>query len=287
EDASDYVIQAIESGFSHIDTAQVYDNEESVGKAIRESALSRDELYVTTKYLSGPIQEAFQESLHKMSDMLNHVLTQLGLKYVDLYLIHQPTSVKHDVEGSWREFEKIKESGSARSIGVSNFDVEQLQALVKIARIKPAVNQIRLHPYNYAENKSLLEYSAKHGIVVEAYSSLTPLTKFPGGPVDIPVNAIAKRLGITPNQVIFAWVKAKGAVIVTTSSKKSRLEEYLAVGDLSPLSDEDIAAIDEAGAKGPSNNKFARRGALVFIALVLYFVIAPAFRMRCHHDAGM
>ncbi|KAG6807879.1 hypothetical protein H0H93_000885, partial [Arthromyces matolae] len=140
----------------------VYDNEESVGKAIRESALSRDELYVTTKYLTGPIQKTFQDSLHK-----------LGLKYVDLYLIHQPTSVKHDVEGCWREFEKIKESGSARSIGVSNFNVEQLQALVKIAQIKPAVNQIRLHPYNYAENKSLLEYSAKHGIVVEAYSSLT------------------------------------------------------------------------------------------------------------------
>ncbi|KAG6836344.1 hypothetical protein H0H93_008954 [Arthromyces matolae] len=108
---------------------------------------------------------------------------------------------------------------------------------------------------------------------------ISPLTKFPGGPVDLPVNAIAKRLGITPNQVIFAWVKAKGAVIVTTSSKKSRLEEYLAVGDLSPLSDEDIAAIDEAGAKGPSNNKLVRRGVFVFIALALYFLISSASRM--------
>ncbi|KAG6914164.1 hypothetical protein DXG01_002002 [Tephrocybe rancida] len=275
KDATDYVIQAIETGFSHLDTAQVYGNEESVGDAIRESGLSREELFVTTKYWTGPIQQATQESLDK-----------LGLKYVDLYLIHQPRHVAHDFEGSWKELETAKELGLARSIGVSNFNIEQLQTIVKTAKIKPAVNQIQFHPYNYAEHKSLLEYSAKHGIVTEAYGSLSPLTKFPGGPVDAPVNAAAKRLGITANQVIFAWVKAKGAVIVTTSSRKGRLEEYLAVGDLPPLTEEEIEAIDQAGANGPPKAKVARRGAIACAAvLAIYTVVKFSMRMGCYASA--
>ncbi|KAG6846497.1 hypothetical protein H0H93_013583, partial [Arthromyces matolae] len=223
KDASDLVSQAIETGFSHIDTAQAYRNEESVGVAIRESGLSREDLYITTKYSRpGPISEAARNSLDK-----------LGLKFVDLYLIHVPSLVEHDLEGSWREFEKIKQDGLARSIGVSNFNLEQLQTIVKIAHIKPAVNQIQFNPYTYAQHKPLLEYAAKHDIVVEAYSSLayvsfyhrvlyqanwsiySPITKFPGGPVDAVVNAVAKRHGISPDQVIFLWVRAKGAVIVT------------------------------------------------------------------------
>ncbi|KAG6841591.1 hypothetical protein C0991_009347 [Blastosporella zonata] len=241
-DATDLVCRAIEAGFSHIDTAQAYRNEDGVGEAIRESGLARNEVFVTTKYSSGVIQDTFSESLDK-----------LGLKYVDLYLIHHPEYVAPDLEGSWKILEKFKDDGLTKSIGVSNFGVEHLQTIIKIARIKPAVNQIEFHPYTYARNKPLLAYCAKHGIVIEAYSSLAPITKFPGGPVDAPINAAAKRLGITSNQVIFAWVKAKGAVIVTTSSKKERLEEYLAVGDLPPLTKEEILAIDEAGAKGPEN----------------------------------
>ncbi|KAF8063229.1 Aldo/keto reductase [Lyophyllum atratum] len=238
--ARDIVMQAIETGFSHIDTAQIYHNEASVGEAIRESGLSREELFITTKYFSRPIQESVRDSLAK-----------LGIKSTDLYLIHTPATVLHDLEGAWKELEKVKEDGLTRSIGISNFNVEEMQKIMKVAKVKPAVNQIELHPYNYAEQKKILEYSAKHDIVIEAYSSLTPITKHPGGPVDAPVNAAAKRLSITPTQVILAWAKAKGVVIVTTSSRKERLEEYLAVADLPPLTDEEIAAIDLAGAKGP------------------------------------
>ncbi|KAG6864526.1 hypothetical protein C0991_008927 [Blastosporella zonata] len=201
----------------------------------------------------------------------------LGLKFVDLYLIHHPRLIEHDVEGSWRDFEKIKEDGLARSIGVSNFKLMQLQVIIKVAKIKPAVNQIFFHPYNYHEHKSLLEYSAKHGIVTEAYGSLAPITKFPGGPVDVPVNAAAKRLGCTPGQVIFAWIRAKGVIIVTTSSKKTRLKEYLAVDDLPPLTDEEIQAIDEAGAKGlPLRAKLGRRVVTIFMTLALYGVYLAA-----------
>ncbi|KAH9947629.1 Aldo/keto reductase [Amylocystis lapponica] len=240
-DVTDYVVQAIETGFSHIDTAQAYQNQDSVGQAIRESALDRSDLFITTKwsFKQKSVHESVQESL-----------TFLGLKQLDLYLIHFP-GVLTNLEQDWREIEKVKEDGLTKSIGVSNWTLPLMQELLKFAKIKPAVNQIRFHPYNYAENKDLLEYTAKHGIVTEGYGSLSSITSFPGGPVDEPVQAAADRLGVTPTQVILSWVKSKGVVIVTTSSSAEHLKEYLAVGGLPPLTAEEIAAIDEAGAKGP------------------------------------
>ncbi|KAH9847943.1 Aldo/keto reductase [Lenzites betulinus] len=240
QDVTDYVIQAIETGFSHLDTAQWYQTEDSVGRAIRDSALDRSDLYITTKW----------SGLTSIPAAIEHSLNQLGVKQVDLYLIHNPMAIK-DLETDWQEFEKIQETGLSKSIGVSNFDLPLLQKLVKIAKVKPAANQILFHPYNYAQNKGLLEFSAKHGIVTEAYSSLQPITKYPGGPVDKPVEAAAQRLKATPTQVLLAWVRSKGVVIVTTSSTKAHLQEYLAVADLPDLTEEEIAAIDEAGAKGP------------------------------------
>jgi len=168
----------------------------------------------------------------------------------------------------WRELESIQKDGLAKSIGVSNFNLPQLQQLVQTATVCPAVNQIQLHPYNYAENKALLEWAAQHGIVIEAYGSLSSITKFPGGPVDAPVAAAAARLGISPTQVLFAWVRAKGAVIVTTTSSKQRLEEYLAVGDLPPLPAADIAAIDAAGARGPPTRLQIALAWITFVAFL-------------------
>ncbi|CAA7262783.1 unnamed protein product [Cyclocybe aegerita] len=252
-----YVEQAIEVGFSHIDTAQYYQNEEHVGTAIRETGLARSDLFVTTKYGRGSVSAAFDDSLKK-----------LGLKYVDLYLIHNPRGVENgDLEGVWRKFEKFQEDGLAKSIGVSNFTIEDLQKVLKTARVTPAVNQIHLHPYNISENKELLEYHAKHGIITEAYGSLSPITRYPGGPVDVPLKKAAQRLGITPTQVVFLWVRAKGAVIVTTSSSKEHLLEYLAVGDLPDLTEEEVAAIDEAGANGPPS--FFTRYRMLWVQAVL------------------
>ncbi|KAG5732066.1 NAD/NADP-dependent indole-3-acetaldehyde reductase [Termitomyces sp. T112] len=204
KDVSNWITQAVKMGFSHIDTAQMYNNETSAGDGIRRCGIARQNLFVTTKYLSGSIQEAIRLSLRK-----------LDLDYVDLYLIHAPYLVENDFEGAWRQFEKIKEDGLARSIGISNFDVEQLQDIMKIAKIKPVVNQISLNPYNYASKKSLLEYASQHGIIIEAYNILASITQVPGGPADAPVNSIAKRLGISPGQVLLLWAKAKGVVIIT------------------------------------------------------------------------
>jgi diketogulonate reductase-like aldo/keto reductase len=247
-DITKYIEQAIDIGFSHIDTAAYYQTEQYVGQAIKESGLAREEFFITTKALSGL---SVQKSLRKS-------LSNLGLSYVDLYLIHNPRSI-HNIPETWKEFEKAQKDGLAKSIGISNFnDAQSLENLIKVANVKPAVNQIMLHPYNHHEMKPVLDVCARHNIVVEAYSSLASITTYPGGPVDTPVNAAAQRIGATATQVVFLWVKAKGAVIVTTSTTKAHMEEYLAVADLPALTAEEVAAIDAAGAQGPPSGLVTR-----------------------------
>lgn len=237
----DQVEQALETGFNHIDTAQSYRNEPETGTALHESGLSRSDVFITTKFsgLNGlDIATSIQNSL-----------SNLGVDYVDLYLIHHPRLAIPDIPTAWAQMEKVHEAGLAKSIGVSNFDAKDLAVLLASAKVKPAVNQILLHPYVYHRQRPTLEYATANGIVIEAYSTLIPITKMPGGPLDKPLSEIATKLGATTDQVLFAWVKAKGAVVVTTSSKKSRLEGYLAAGDI-VLSAEDVAAIDAAGELG-------------------------------------
>ncbi|WWC97436.1 hypothetical protein V866_004316 [Kwoniella sp. B9012] len=233
--------QAIDVGFDHLDTAQVYRNEEEVGQALKESGLARKDVWITTKWSGVDDKDpktSCEESLRK-----------LGIEYIDLYLIHHPRLCKGDIEGTWKKMEELKKLGYVKSIGVSNFTKENLQELLASASIKPVVNQILLHPYVIKSTTPLLQYMSSQHIVPEGYSSLIPLTSKPGGPVDKPVNDIAKRLNVKPEQVLLAWSKAKDAVIVTTSSRKERLEGYLDVGDI-VLTKDDVKAIDDAGAKG-------------------------------------
>ncbi|KAJ7480661.1 Aldo/keto reductase [Mycena latifolia] len=260
------VDQAISVGFSHIDTAQAYRNEAEAGVAIRESGLSRKEIWITTKYsgLDGlDIKTSIQNSLKN-----------LGVSYVDLYLIHHPRLAVPDIPTAWKEMEEIQAQGLVKSIGVSNFEVNDLAILLASAKVKPVANQILLHPYVYARQLPILEYAAKHKIVIEAYSALIPVTSLPGGPVDAPVGAIAERLGVSNDQVLLAWTKAKGAVVVTTSSKKERLLGYLNAGDLA-LTSEDIAAIDAAGAKGaplsPVKRFASRLAGIALVSLIAGF----------------
>ncbi|KAJ4490160.1 NADP-dependent oxidoreductase domain-containing protein [Lentinula aciculospora] len=276
-DITQYIELAIEMGFSHIDTAVFYQTEEYVGKAIKESGLARSELFITTKYARDvPIQKSVRESL-----------ANLGLKYLDLYLIHQPRFIPNLFE-AWKEFEKVQQDGLAKSIGVSNVvDVQQLEHLIKVSKVKPAVNQIQLHPYNYHEMKSILDACAKHNIVVEAYSSLAPITTYPGGPVDAPLKAAANRIGASPTQVVFLWVRAKGAVIVTTTTTKAHMEEYLAVADLPALTDEEVAAIDAAGANGPPSSILTRlrsmntKEKLLGVMVGIMFLVYGSGRALC------
>ncbi|KAF7362533.1 NADPH-dependent conjugated polyketone reductase C1 [Mycena venus] len=198
----DQVNQAISVGFSHIDTAQLYRNETEAGIAIRDSEHAREDIFITTKY-------SRTNGLDIQTSIRN------SLKYAT---------------GSV-EMEEIQSLGMTRSIGVSNFNVEQLEILLTSAKVKPAVNQvggsmhglpilfkdlkILLHPYVYAQQLPILEYAAKHQIVTEAYSVLIPITSRPGGPLDAPLLKIADKHGVTMDQVLLAWTKAKGAVVVT------------------------------------------------------------------------
>ncbi|KAI0042147.1 Aldo/keto reductase [Auriscalpium vulgare] len=295
--ATEYVDNALNFGFSHIDTAAIYYNEDSVGTAIRESGIDRKDLYITTKYDGGDIQEAIRASLEK-----------LGLKSVDLYLIHFPGLVEKDFGGAWAEFVKIKESGLARSIGVSNFTLEQLQTVVNTGTSIPAVNQIQFHAYNYASHKDLLEFSAKHGIVTEAFGSLacvsrttlfllrsslsppdarSPITTYPGGAVDSVLATIAARIGGTPAQVIFKWVLAKGAVVVTSTSRADRLKEYLAVTELPDLTEAEVASIDTAGAQGPPSpalKKLSKVLAALIAVLTVQLVVLLLVKYVVYKD---
>ncbi|KAF9465988.1 Aldo/keto reductase [Collybia nuda] len=269
----DQVEQALSVGFNHVDTAQSYRNEAEAGVAIRESGLARGEIFITTKYsgLDGlDIPTSIENSLKN-----------LGVTYVDLYLIHGPQLALPDIPTAWKQMEDIKKQGLAKSIGVSNFGAAELEILLASAKVKPAANQILLHPYVYARQKSTVEFAAKHGILVEAYSSLTPITSLPGGPVDKPLYAIAERLKVTPDQVLLAWVKAKGAVVVTTSSKKSRLEGYLNAGDLQ-LSSDDIMALEEAGVRGAK--QFAAKA---YIRKLAVMALVGAFALRVSSYLGI
>ncbi|KAJ7599307.1 Aldo/keto reductase [Mycena floridula] len=238
--------QAISVGFSHIDTAHGYGNEKEAGTAIRDSGLAREDLFISAKY-SGLDGLDVKTSLVKSLD-------KLGVTYLDLYLIHFP---RIDITTIWEEMEELQKRGLVRSIGVANFKIDHLTSLLATAKIRPAVNQIVLHPYVYAQKAPLLEYASKNGIVIEAYNTLIPITKRPEGPVGVAVNAIAARLNVTADQVLLAWAKAKGAAVLTTSSKKFRLEGYLNAIDIK-LIDADIAAIDLAGTAGEKQERANR-----------------------------
>ncbi|KAI0371884.1 Aldo/keto reductase [Pilatotrama ljubarskyi] len=204
---TDYITQAISVGFAHIDTAQMYGNELEAGRAIRKSGLARQDIYITTKY-SGTNGLDIETSI-------GNSLKYLEVDYVDLYLIHFPHLATPDIPTAWAKMEKLKEDGLAKSIGVSNFGVPELEILLSSAKIKPAANQIELHPYVYAQQLPVIEYGNRHGIVSEAFSILVPLMCHPGGPVDNTVNAIVDCLKVAAEQVLLAWAKSKGVVAVT------------------------------------------------------------------------
>ncbi|KAF8553078.1 Aldo/keto reductase [Imleria badia] len=217
QDSTDKVIQALDNGFSHIDTVQAYRNEAETGIALRETSLSREDVFITTKY-SGT------NGLDIGTSIRNSLANWMSGAAVP------------DIPTAWAEMEIIKKAGLARSIGVSNFDEKDLEILLASAKIKPAVNQILLHPYVYRSQQPILEYAAKHGIVIEAYSALIPITQQPGGPLDAPLSLLLTV-----------------ACLIRTSSKKTRLQGYLTAGDIK-LTQEDIDAIDAAGAIGKKHN---------------------------------
>ncbi|KAG8669825.1 hypothetical protein FPOAC2_09166 [Fusarium poae] len=233
--------KAIKAGYRHLDGAEVYGNEEELGHAIKAGGVPREQLYVTTKIPAekkGSAIEAFEVSLKK-----------LGLEYVDLYLIHGPwfAETDEDLQQRWAELEQIKESGRAKSIGVSNFLQVHLEPILKTAKIKPAINQIEYHPY--LQHGDLLDFHKKHNITVSAYGPLTPIVTAKGGPVDPLYTKLAEKYGVTESEVGLRWVIDQDLIALTTSNKVERLDGYLSRLPRFKLTQDEIAEISKLGAE--------------------------------------
>jgi 2,5-diketo-D-gluconate reductase A len=216
---------ALELGYRHIDTAQAYRNEDSVGRALRDSGVPREEVFVTTKFLPSakdPVAE------------LQHSLKRLGLDQVDLYLVHWP---KRGPVRAWPGMEKARELGLTRSIGVSNFSAADLNQVVGSASSPPVVNQVQFSAVEY--RRGLLEAADQHGIALEAYSPLGTGRHLQ----DTRVTAIAQRTGRTAAQVLIRWCLQRGLPVIPKSTHRERIAENAAVFDFT-LPDEYMAALD-------------------------------------------
>lgn len=243
------VATALATGYRHIDTARLYDNEGEVGAAIAKGGIPRDELFVTTKVWNA--DQGYDAALAAFDKSLE----RLGFDYVDLYLIHWPLPKVDRYVDTWRALEKLAAEGRARAIGVSNFQIAHLQRLIDETGTVPAVNQVELHP-NLTQ-APLRAFHAEHGIVTEAWS---PLAR--GGDVltDPRIVAIAARHGRTAAQVILRWHLQVGNVVIPKSVTPSRIAENLDVFDFA-VADDELAAIEALNTDsrvGPDPDRFNR-----------------------------
>jgi diketogulonate reductase-like aldo/keto reductase len=213
---------ALELGYRHIDTAQAYGNEESVGRALRDSGVPREDVFLTTKFYPAKRDPALE---------IEHSLRRLGVDHVDLYIIHWPQG---GPTWAWPGMERARELGHTTSIGVSNFSVHELE---QVPGLTPAVNQVQFSPFEF--RRGLLEDCERRGVVLEAYSPLGTGRHIG----QRTVGEIAERLGRTPAQVLIRWCLERDIPVIPKSTHRERIEENAQVFDFS-LSDGDMAALD-------------------------------------------
>jgi 2,5-diketo-D-gluconate reductase A len=247
EDTADAVSTALEIGYRHIDTAEMYGNEKGVGEAVARSGIDRGEVFVTSKLNNG---------FHRRDDALrafDQSLGDLGFEYLDLFLIHWPLpGIDVDYIETWKAMEEIYASGRCRAIGVSNFQAHHLRRLFSQAQVRPAVNQIEVHPYLTQEE--LRAFDADHEIVTEAWSPIAQ-GKVLGDPAIV---AIAERLGRTPAQVVLRWHVQRGDVVFPKSVSRQRMQENGELFDFE-LGTEDMATLtglDRGERTGPDPDTF-------------------------------
>lgn len=233
ERTKEITLTAIEAGYRHIDTAEMYRNERQVGEAVRASGLDRSELFVTSKLNNGA--HAYDDALKAF----DQTMRELDIDYVDLFLVHWPLPKRsEDYVDTWRAMEQIYQSGKCRSIGVSNFQPEHLQRLFDETDVVPVVNQIEVHPYLTQDD--VREFGVKNGVVTEAWA---PIAK--GQVVDDPtINEIARRYGKTPSQVTLRWHIQRGDIVFPKSVNPDRIRENIDIFDFE-LSDDETARITQ------------------------------------------
>ena len=238
------VVQALEAGYRHIDTAVKYGNERGVGNGVRASGVDRAELFITTK-----LDGQFQGNDRAIAG-LDGALERLGLDYVDLLLIHWPLPQRDEYVSTWKTFERLQAEGKVRSIGVSNFKPSHLERLMAETGVVPAVNQIQLSP---AITRTVeREFHEKHGIVTESYS---PLGGSGASLLDAPIlSQLAEKHGKTPGQLVLRWHIQHGLVTIPKTANPERMRENLDVFDfaLDPQDLAELAILDEG--PGAGNN---------------------------------
>jgi 2,5-diketo-D-gluconate reductase A len=249
QDTAKTVQTALEIGYRHIDTAQMYGNEAEVGEAIANSGIPRNELFVTTKCNNS--NHGYEDSQRALDESLSKLRTD----YVDLYLIHLPLPGKDLYVETWKGFEQAAKDGKARSIGVSNFQSHHLDRLAGETGTVPAVNQIELHPH--LQQPQMREYDRSHGIATEAWS---PIGQGKGVIDEDRIVEIAQAHDKTPAQVTLRWHVQLGNIIFPKSVTDSRIRENFDIFDFE-LSDDEMSAIgalDKGERLGPDPDQFDR-----------------------------
>jgi len=231
EETQERVEEALAVGYRHIDTAAAYGNEAGVGAAIAASGVRREDVFVTTKLWNS--QQGYDEALRAFEKSLQ----RLGTGHVDLYLIHWPLPSRDLYLDTWRAFERIREEGGARSVGVSNFRAEDLERIEREAELLPTVNQIELHPrFQQAE---LRAWHADHDVATEAWSPLAQGDLLE----DDTIATVAAHHDRTPAQIILRWHLQVGNVVIPKSAHPERIRQNFEVFDFA-LSEDDMAAIE-------------------------------------------
>jgi 2,5-diketo-D-gluconate reductase A len=231
---------ALELGYRHIDTAQAYGNEESVGQGLRESGVSRADVFITTKFYPArkdPAAEAEQS------------LARLRVDQVDLYIVHWPQG---GPTWAWQGMERAHELGYTRSIGVSNFNVDELEQVTASASIAPVLNQVQFSAFEY--RRALLEACEQHGLALEAYSPLGTGRHLS----DETVRQIAERVGRTPAQVLLRWCLQHDLPVISKSTHRERIEENAQIFDFT-LPDEEMAELDALDRTGGTDRALERK----------------------------
>ncbi|HEX6444075.1 MAG TPA: aldo/keto reductase [Streptosporangiales bacterium] len=233
---------ALDAGYRSIDTATLYRNEAEVGRAVAESGLPREDLFVTTKLWND--RHGYDSALAAFDESVR----ALGTEYVDLYLIHWPVPSLDRYVETWRALLRLRDEGRARSVGVSNFTERHLQRLVDETGAAPVVNQVELHPY--LSQPRLRAYHEEHGIVTEAWAPLARGGRLLDDPV---VTGIAERHGRSPAQVVLRWHVQHGTVVIPKSVTPQRIRANVELFDFA-LTDDEMAALDGLDAEARTGN---------------------------------